>query len=106
MVPVSLKNCGKAAILDTKDLRRALNHSKQQVDDARVLDDIETRQSRRRMSLHTTFDGMWRHDGLYDLSRGTPSDSADGLENPKLSHVAFVGCTVRGRERHNAVGRV
>ena len=56
--------------LDPHDLRKVVEHWRQQVDHPAALHDIAVRRNRRRMSLHQTFDGMWRHDADYDPESG------------------------------------
>lgn len=56
--------------LDHRDLCRAIEHWRQQVDHAKALQDCDSRRDLRRMSLHQTFDGMWRHDADYDPESG------------------------------------
>lgn len=59
-----------ASYLDTRDLGRAVDHWRQQVDHAAVVRDIGRRRDRRRAAIHQTIDGMWHHEGLYDPESG------------------------------------
>ena len=59
-----------ATYLDARDLRRAIEHWRQQVDHATVVGECADRRARRRMTLQQTVDGMWHHEGWYDPESG------------------------------------
>lgn len=59
-----------AGSLDARDLRRAIDHWRQQVDHADVTADTAGRRAQRRASIAQTTDGMWHLEGLLDPESG------------------------------------
>ncbi len=59
-----------ATYLDARDLRRAIGHWQQQVDQAASVGECDVRRARRRMTLAQTVDGMWHQEGWYDPESG------------------------------------
>ena len=65
-----------ATYLGSKDLRRAIDHWKQQVAYPGALGDIDDAKRRRRISCNRTWDGMWSVSGLLDPESGHVLDTA------------------------------
>jgi hypothetical protein len=60
-----------ATYLDPRDLRRAIDHWRQQVDHAGVLDETRDRVAHRSASIGCTIDGMWHLDAWLDPESGS-----------------------------------
>ena len=59
-----------AGSLDARDLRRAIDHWRQQVDHGEVVADADHRRAQRRASIAQTTDRMWHLEGLLDPESG------------------------------------
>jgi hypothetical protein len=64
-----------ATHLSTRDLRRAVDHWEQHVAPEVVVEDVQGRFARRRMSINQTFDGMWSINGDLDPESGHVVDT-------------------------------
>ncbi|MCZ7533854.1 MAG: HNH endonuclease [Acidimicrobiia bacterium] len=65
-----------AQYLDTKDLRRAIEHWEQQIDYPSALAKVKAQYHRRRFSMAQTWDGMWHLSGELDPETGSLVDTA------------------------------
>jgi len=59
-----------ASYLGPADLRTALSHWRQQIEEHTIEEDIADRTGRRRLSINQTFEGLWHVEGLLDPESG------------------------------------
>lgn len=75
--PLVEENLADAASrLDSRDLRRVIDHWRQQVDHAEVVGEAADRRSQRTASIAQTVDGMWHLDAWLDPESGHAVSSA------------------------------
>ncbi len=65
-----------AQYLDTKDLRKAIEHWEQQIDYPSAVAQVRAQRRRRRFSMAQTWDGMWHVSGELDPETGSIVDTA------------------------------